>query len=107
MAPSSDQPGVRVALLDSNGNNLRIHYLDSGEPGFDVPGVVFSGFRLDWKPKEGWKELLQDQPNETAVLQAELAQIRNAAEWLIANRGHRGEQQAWKLLADALAKEPS
>ena len=37
--------------------------------------------------------------------EAELARIRNAAEWLIANRGHRGEQQAWKLLADALAKE--
>ena len=39
--------------------------------------------------------------------EAELARIRSAAEWLIANRGQRGEQQAWKLLADALAKEPS
>ena len=39
--------------------------------------------------------------------ETELARIRSAAEWLVANRGHRGEQQAWKLLADALAKEPT
>jgi len=39
--------------------------------------------------------------------ESELDRIRSAAEWLIANRGHRGEQQAWKLLADALAKEPT
>lgn len=46
------------------------------------------------------------QPKLAAAVE-ERDTIRNAAEWLLANRGHRGEQQAWKLLAEALAKEPS
>lgn len=36
------------------------------------------------------------------ALVAERDKLREAASWLLANRGHRGEQQAWKLLADAL-----
>ena len=35
----------------------------------------------------------------------EVKRLREAASWLIDNRGHRGEEQAWKLLADALAKD--
>ena len=38
---------------------------------------------------------------QTAAL-AEVARIKDAAQWLIDNRGHRGEEQAWKLLEKAL-----
>jgi tyrosine-protein phosphatase YwqE len=31
-----------------------------------------------------------------------LEQIENAAQWLVNNKGTHGEQQAWKLLLDAL-----
>ena len=47
---------VRVALLDSRGNNVRVHYLQPGEQGWDgdLPGLYFAGYRLDWEPEEGW-----------------------------------------------------
>ena len=50
---------------------------------------------------------ISDLIDRTQKAEAELARIRSAAEWLIVNRGHRGEEQAWKLLADALTKEPT
>ena len=104
---SDQQKSVRVALLDSDGNNMRVHYLTTGEPGYDVPapGVFFAGFRLDWEPDKGWEALRQNQPNATAELQAERDRLRSAAKWLVDNRGHRGEEQAWKLLADALGED--
>lgn len=48
--------GVRVALLDGRGDNVRVHYLAPGEPGVDgdLTGVFFAGFRLDWEPEQGW-----------------------------------------------------
>ena len=33
---------------------------------------------------------------------AEVKRIKDAAQWLIDNRGHRGEEQAWRLLEKAL-----
>lgn len=58
------------------------------------------------------KEALQGRSSTFGVLaldaalteaEAELDKIRDAAAWVLANRGHRGEQQAWNLLSDALA----
>jgi hypothetical protein len=49
----------------------------------------------------GWRE-----PEDvTAALAAldRMVAVRDAAEWLLASRGHRGEQQAWRLLEAALA----
>ena len=40
---------------------------------------------------------------ETA--EAEVKRIKDAAQWLIDNRGHRGEEQAWRLLEKALTDE--
>ena len=37
--------------------------------------------------------------------EAEVKTIKDAAQWLIDNRGHRGEEQAWKLLENALTDD--
>ena len=34
--------------------------------------------------------------------EAEVKRIKDAAQWLVNNRGHRGEEQAWRLLEKAL-----
>ena len=38
----------------------------------------------------------------THAAEAEVKRIKDAAQWLVDNRGHRGEEQAWKLLEKAL-----
>jgi hypothetical protein len=41
--------------------------------------------------------------SELVALANQAEKVSDAASWLVANRGKRGEQQAWKLLADALS----
>jgi hypothetical protein len=59
----------------------------------------------EWTAEE--RETRTPDNNPALAALDRLEKVRSAAEWLIANRRHRGEAQAWKLLADALAKEPT
>jgi hypothetical protein len=57
----------------------------------------------EWTAEERASRTPENNPALAALDRLEA--IRSAAEWLLANRGHRGEEQAWRLLAAALAKE--
>jgi len=59
---------------------------------WEVAAKKISGARNRWKKR-------------AEAAEAEVKRIKDAAQWLVNNRGHRGEEQAWKLLEKALTDE--
>jgi len=55
--------------------------------------------------RDRWRAVACNVKDGREAAEAEVKRIKDAAQWLIDNRGHRGEEQAWRLLEKALTDE--
>ena len=93
---------VQVLEDDHEGENRELQLLNRAEAAEAECKSLAAERRetvAEWE-REGLRMSAENRRLREAL--AEVKQIKDAAQWLVDNRGHRGEEQAWKLLEKAL-----
>ena len=77
---------------------------DTDDLGYETPAAEVARVALE-VARVALGEDADEQVARAEAAEAEVKRIKDAARWLIDNRGHRGEEQAWKLLENALTDD--